>query len=296
MMNIKGSLVALVTPMEIDGSVDWAALKNLVDWHVESGTAAIVSVGTTGESATLSPEEHMEVVGKTIGYAAGRIPVIAGTGGNATSEAIHLTKAAADLGADACLLVVPYYNRPGQAGMYAHFRKIAETVDVPQILYNVPGRTVADLSNETALKLAEIDNIVGIKDATGDVPRGIELIKAAPEDFVVYSGDDPTACELIGAGAWGDISVTANVAPAAMAEMTAAALTGDMARAETINGGLASLHTDLFIEASPAPTKWVLSQMGKTGPSVRLPIVQISDASKPVLQRAMQAADISLPG
>ena len=287
-----GSLVALVTPMKEGGEVDFTALKGLVEWHISSGTSAIVSVGTTGESATLSQVENVEVVGKTIEYVNGRIPVIAGTGANSTAEAIEMTRAAAKLGADASLQVVPYYNKPEQAGMYAHFKLIAETVSMPHILYNVPGRTVVDMSNETTLRLAEIDNIVGIKDASGDVARGAQLIADAPDGFSVYSGDDATALELIIAGAKGDVSVTANIAPAMMSEMVAAALNGDIETAKAYNLELMGLHTGLFVEASPAPCKWALYQMGKLDNVLRLPLLPLSSDGENVVARAMNQAGI----
>ena len=291
-MNITGSLVALVTPMKEGGEVDFTALKRLVEWHISSGTSAIVSVGTTGESATLSQAENVEVVGKTIEYVNGRIPVIAGTGANSTAEAIEMTRAAAKLGADASLQVVPYYNKPEQAGMYAHFRLIAETVSMPHILYNVPGRTVVDMSNETTLRLAEIDNIVGIKDASGDVARGARLIADAPDGFSVYSGDDATALELIIAGAKGDVSVTANIAPAMMSEMIAAALNGDIETAKAYNLDLMGLHTGLFVEASPAPCKWALYQKGKLDNVLRLPLLPLSSEGADVVAKAMSQAGI----
>ncbi|MBT5031616.1 MAG: 4-hydroxy-tetrahydrodipicolinate synthase [Proteobacteria bacterium] len=291
-MNITGSLVALVTPMKEGGEVDFTALKRLVEWHISSGTSAIVSVGTTGESATLSQAENVEVVGKTIEYVNGRIPVIAGTGANSTAEAIEMTLAAAKLGADASLQVVPYYNKPEQAGMYAHFKLIAETVSVPHILYNVPGRTVVDMSNETTLRLAEIDNIVGIKDASGNVARGAQLIADAPDDFSVYSGDDATALELIMAGAKGDVSVTANVAPAMMSAMVAAALNDDIEAAKAYNLDLMGLHTGLFVEASPAPCKWALHQMGKLDNVLRLPLLPLSRDGEDVVAQAMSQAGI----
>jgi 4-hydroxy-tetrahydrodipicolinate synthase len=292
-MNIIGSLVALITPMKNQGEVDFAALEKLVEWHISSGTSAIVSVGTTGESATLSKVENVEVVAKTIAFANGRVPVIAGTGSNATAEAIEMTIEAEKLGADASLQVVPYYNKPEQDGMFAHFKAIADAVSMPHILYNVPGRTVADMSNETVLRLAEIENIVGIKDATGDLVKGKQLLAQAPKGFSVYSGDDETALQLIAAGAKGDISVTANVAPALMSEMIAAALQGDMQTAEALNEKLMGLHSALFVESSPAPTKWALQQMGKLENVLRLPIIPLSPNGEVVVSKAMRQAGIA---
>ena len=270
---ITGSIVALVTPMNPDGSLDWDALRELLDWHVASGTAAIVAVGTTGESATLDVDEHLQVIRFCVEHLSGRIPVIAGTGANSTSEAIHLTRGAAGVGVDACLLVTPYYNRPSQRGLYAHYRAVAEAVDVPQILYNVPSRTAVDLSNETALALAEIDGIVGIKDATGDLDRARELIEGRPEGFAVYSGDDATACDLMLLGGDGNISVTANVAPATVASMCAAALAGDREKAKALDASLGQLNEALFVEANPMPVKYALAKMGRMAAGIRLPLL-----------------------
>jgi 4-hydroxy-tetrahydrodipicolinate synthase len=259
---ITGSIVAIVTPMHADGSLDLPGLRRLVDFHVQEGTDAIVIVGTTGESPTVNLEEHCELIRVAVEQAAGRIPVIAGTGANSTAEAIELTGFARQAGADAALSVVPYYNKPTQEGLYRHFRTIAEAVDIPVILYNVPGRTVADLSNDTALRLAEIPNIVGIKDATGNMDRGIELIARAPAGFAVYSGDDASACALILMGASGDISVVANVAPRLMHEMCAAALAGDAIKARALNARLLGLHRQMFCEANPIPVKWACQELG----------------------------------
>lgn len=269
---IKGSIVALVTPMHGDGSIDWTALEGLLDWHVAAGTAAVVAVGTTGESATLNVKEHLEFITHCVRHLAGRIPLIAGTGANATDEAIELSRGAAGAGAHACLLVTPYYNRPSQRGLYEHFRAIAEAVDVAQVLYNVPSRTAVDLDNATALRLAEIDNIVGIKDATGDLERGRALIADAPEGFAVYSGDDGTATELILAGAQGNISVTANVVPERVAAVCAAALEGDTGRARTLAADLAQLNEALFVEANPMPVKYALARLGRMQQGIRLPL------------------------
>ncbi len=287
---ITGSIVALVTPMGADGAIEWEALKRLVDWHVEQGTNAIVSVGTTGESATLDVDEHIEVMRRSVEWAGGRIPIIAGTGGNATSEAIELTRAAKELGADACLLVAPYYIKPTQEGLYRHFRAIAEAVDIPQFLYNVPGRTACDISNDTVLRLADIDNIVGIKDATGDVPRGAELIAALNGRMAVYSGDDDTALELMLAGAKGNVSVTANVVPALMAQMCAAAVAGDETRARELNAQMALLNQRLFLESNPIPVKWALQQMGLIGSGIRLPLTPLSESAHEPLREALVKA------
>lgn len=293
-MNIEGSIVALVTPMHIDGSVDWEALRRLVEWHISQGTHGIVSVGTTGESPTLNWGEHIEVISRTVSLAAGRIPVIAGTGANSTQEALEWTREAAERGADASLQVAPYYNRPSQEGMYQHFRTIAEAVDIPIILYNVPGRTASDISNETALRLAEVDNIVGIKDATGDMRRGAELIQSAPEGFYVYSGDDMTAFELMKLGGKGDISVTANVAPALMSQMCELALNGDFPAAEKIDQQLAPLHAGLFIEPSPCATKWALQQMGLIEGGIRLPMIPLTESSQPAIRQILNELDLWL--
>lgn len=268
----KGSIVALVTPMQSDGSVDWESLEGLLDWHIAAGTAAIGAVGTTGESATLDVEEHLKVVRHCVSHLRGRLPVIAGTGANSTREAVELTRGAAEAGADACLLVTPYYNRPSQRGLLEHYRAIADAVPVPQVLYNVPGRTAVDLQNETALRLAEIDNIVGIKDATGDVGRGRELIAAAPEGFAVYSGDDATAAELMLAGGAGNISVTANVVPELMAALCREALAGNQAEVATLQKQIRALNEVLFIEANPMPVKYALAHLGRISKGIRLPL------------------------
>lgn len=291
---ITGSIVALVTPMHADGSVDWASLDGLLEWHIESGTGAIGAVGTTGESATLSTPEHCEVISHCVRAVRGRVPVVAGTGSNSTREALELTTAAAEAGADACLLVTPYYNRPSQRGMYEHFMSVAEAVDVPQILYNVPGRTAVDLANDTVLRLAQHDNIVGIKDATGDVGRGAALIKSAPAEFAVYSGDDPTAMDLILAGGRGNISVTANVVPRAVAELCALAATGDRDAATTLDQTLAPLNAALFLEANPIPVKWALRRMGRIGEGIRLPLTGLESTFHAQLESAMRTAGIEL--
>jgi len=287
-----GSMVALVTPMQADGSVDDESLRGLVEFHVENGTDAIVAVGTTGEASTLDYDEHFAVIRRVVESAKGRIPVIAGTGSNSTSEAIELTRGAMEAGADACLLVTPYYVKPTQEGLYRHFRAIAEAVPVPQILYNVPGRTAVDMQNETVDRLADISNIVGIKDATGNLERGKELIDRCGNRMDIYSGDDATAMELILMGAKGDISVTANVAPRAMHEMCAAALAGDRARAETINAPLMALHKNLFVEANPIPVKWALHAMGLIPPGLRLPLTTLSERHHETVRQALQQAGV----
>lgn len=287
---ITGSIVALVTPMTDDGQVDFQALQGLVDWHVESGTDAIVSVGTTGESATLVVDEHLEVIRRTLAYADGRVPVIAGTGANATAEAVELTAAAAGIGVQACLLVTPYYNKPPQEGLYRHYRTVAEAVDVPLILYNVPGRTGCDMQPETVARLAEIDNIVGVKEAHGTLPRMQELLDLGMKDFAIYSGDDLTACDSILMGCHGDISVTANVAPELMHRMCAAALAGDRDHAKDLDARLAPLHQNLFLEPNPIPAKWALQQMGRIPAGIRLPLVPLSETNQSAVRDAMRAA------
>ena len=289
---LTGSMVAMVTPMGDDGSVDWAALNRLVDHHVEQGTDAIVSVGTTGESATLEHNEHIEVIGRTVDAVAGRIPVIGGTGANSTAEAIELTRAAADVGVTACLLVVPYYNKPPQEGLFQHFSSIASSVSIPLILYNVPGRTAVDMTNETTLRLATIDNIVGIKDATNDIDRGCDLIDRAPEGFSIYSGEDGTACQLMLAGGKGTISVTANAAPKLMHEMCVAAVAGDTGKATTLNDQLADLHEAMFFQSNPIPAKWAVCQQGLIGSGIRLPLVPLAEQYHADVRAALQKADV----
>ena len=289
---ITGSLVALVTPMHPDGSVHWEQLDGLVDFHIENGTHGIVAVGTTGESATLDPEEHMEVIGHIIKRVDGRIPVIAGTGGNSTREAIHLTSEAHKLGADACLLVVPYYNKPTQEGLYQHFKTIAEAVPCDQILYNVPGRTACDMLNETVLRLADIPNIVAIKDATGNIPRGAELIEALDGRLAVYSGDDATAAGLMLAGAKGNVSVTANVAPKAMSQLCEAAIAGNEEETNRLNELLTPLNHKLFLEANPIPVKWALYRMGLIGLAIRLPLTPLSEKFHAEVEEALRASGV----
>lgn len=290
---LTGSLVAIVTPMFEDGRLDLDALKKLIDFHVDAGTDGIVIVGTTGESPTVDVDEHCLLIKTTVDYVAKRLPVIAGTGANSTAEAIALTAKAKSLGADACLLVAPYYNKPSQEGLYQHFKAIAEAVDIPQILYNVPGRTGCDLTNDTVLRLAQVRNIVGIKDATGGIERGTDLLLRAPAEFAVYSGDDATALALMLLGGKGVISVTANVAPQLMHEMCAQALSGNLAAAKAANAKLFALHQKLFVEANPIPVKWVLQQMGMIGTGIRLPLVNLSSQYHPVLRHAMQQAGIA---
>ncbi|QKI89432.1 4-hydroxy-tetrahydrodipicolinate synthase [Thiomicrorhabdus xiamenensis] len=287
-----GSMVALVTPMLEDESVDYAALEKLIEFHIESQTDAIVAVGTTGESATLDFDEHCEVVRFVVQKVAGRIPVIAGTGANSTREAIQLTQCAKDAGADACLLVSPYYNKPTQEGLYLHHKKVAETVDIPQILYNVPGRTAVDMLPETVIRLSEIDNIIGVKEATGDISRVAQIKAGVSEDFALYTGDDATAVDFILAGGHGGISVTANVAPKAVHDVYAAALTGDEATARAVDAPLTALHKDLFIEANPIPVKWALAEMGLIGHTIRLPLTVLSESAQQTVRQAMQSAGI----
>lgn len=290
----QGSIVAIVTPMYEDDSVDFDALKKLVSLHISEGTDAIVSVGTTGESATLSMDEHSTVIRRTIEFAEGKIPVIAGTGANSTSEALELTENAKAAGAQACLLVTPYYNKPPQEGLYQHFKKVAESVDIPQILYNVPGRTAVDMSPETTARLAEIANIIGTKEAHGTVARIKKLVELCPSDFQIFTGDDSTAMESILAGAKGNISVTANVAPALMHQMCQAALDGDEATARDIEAKLSDLNTTLFMEPSPIPAKWALGRMGYIKAGIRLPLVPMSNESVKAVTAALNKAGISI--
>ena len=292
---IKGSIVALVTPMDESGAVEWDQLRQLVDWHVESGTSAIVSVGTTGESATLDEHEHLNVVAKTLEFAQGRLPVIAGTGANCTREAVRWTRAATDLGVDGCLVVTPYYNKPTQTGLFAHYCAIAEAVDTPIWLYNVPGRTAVDLLPETVERLANVDNIVAIKESTGDVGRAKEVIDAVGERMAVYSGDDHSYLGLIEAGGVGNISVTANVVPAMMSETCRLALAGDFAAARELNDRLVPLHQARFVESSPIPAKWALNQMGRIGPGIRLPLTPLSEAGQGVVKAAFASIEQPLP-
>lgn len=288
----QGSLVAIVTPMFEDGSLDIPALNALIDFHVDQGSDGIVIVGTTGESPTVDFEEHCLLIKTAVNQVNGRVPVIAGTGANSTSEAITLTIKAKELGADGCLLVAPYYNKPTQEGLYQHFKAIADAVDIPQILYNVPGRTGCDISNDTVIRLAEHKNIVGIKDATGGIERGTDLLLRAPKDFLVFSGDDATGMSLMMLGAKGVISVTANVAPKLMHEMCVAAIAGDAIIAREINAKVFALHQKLFVEANPIPVKWVLAQMGLIKTGIRLPMVALSAQYHDVLRNACKPAQI----
>ena len=287
----RGSMVAIVTPMRADGTLDYEALARLVEFHIENGTDAIISVGTTGESATLDFEEHIRVVQRTVELVKGRIPVIAGTGANSTTEALHLTQRSMEAGADACLLVTPYYNKPTQEGLYRHYKLIADRVAIPQILYNVPGRTACDLKPETVERLADIPNIVGIKEAS-TLERIQELARRCGERLDVYSGDDGIAAEAILSGAKGVISVTANVAPGLMHEMSVAALAGDRTQTEAVNGRLIELHKALFLESNPIPVKWAVHQLGLIPPGIRLPLTPLSEAFQPAVRAAMQQAGV----
>jgi 4-hydroxy-tetrahydrodipicolinate synthase len=293
---ITGSLVAIVTPMREDGALDLARFRNLIDWHVAEGTDGIVVVGTTGESPTVNFDEHKELIRIAVQHSRGRIPIIAGTGGNSTAEAIELTESAKKAGATACLSVVPYYNKPTQEGMYRHFRKIAETVDLPMILYNVPPRTVADLQNDTVLRLSQVPGIMGIKDATANIERGTDLIRRLPRNFAIYSGEDATALALILLGGHGVISVTANVAPKLMHQMCAAALVGDVKKSRELNLKLLPLHQRLFVETNPAPVKWALSEMGLIENGLRLPLAPLSEKFYQAVREALHEAGIALPG
>jgi 4-hydroxy-tetrahydrodipicolinate synthase len=289
---IQGSIVAIVTPMHADGSLDLPGLKKLIDWHIAEGTDGIVIVGTTGESPTVTVEEHCELIKVAVDHTARRIPIIAGTGGNSTVEAIELTRYAKEAGADASLQVVPYYNRPTQEGMYRHFRKIAESVDLPVILYNVPGRTVADMSNDTMLRLAQVPGIIGVKEATGNIGRGTDLLRLAPPSFAVYSGDDPTAMALMLCGGKGNISVTANVAPRAMHELCMAAMAGNVAEAVRINNRLLPLHNKLFVEPNPVPVKWAMAEMGLMPEGLRLPLAPLGDEWHDTVRAALRESGV----
>jgi 4-hydroxy-tetrahydrodipicolinate synthase len=288
----RGSMVALVTPMADDGAIDEAGLEALIEFHIQQGTDAIVAVGTTGESATLDEEEHCFVIRRAVQIAKGQVPIIAGTGSNSTREAIELTRCAKEAGADACLLVTPYYNKPTQEGLYLHHKALAEAVAIPQILYNVPGRTAVDMKPETVQRLSKVPNIVGIKEATGDIERARNILESCGSEFEVYSGDDATAMELMLAGGHGVISVTANVAPHAMHEMCMAALAGERGKAAAINDRLMALHQDLFVEANPIPVKWALHAMGMIGTGIRLPLTVLSSQFQPVVREALQKANV----
>jgi 4-hydroxy-tetrahydrodipicolinate synthase len=287
-----GSLVAIVTPMSDDGNIDYSAFKKLIDWHVESGTKGIVVAGTTGESATLTVDEHTALIEVAVAHAAGRVPIIAGTGANSTTEAIELSSHAKKVGASYSLSVVPYYNKPSQEGLYLHFRTIAEAVDIPLILYNVPSRTVADLANETVFRLAEIENIIGIKDATADMGRGSELISKTPEDFSVYSGDDASFLPLMMLGSQGVISVTANIVPKQMQEVCDAIQNKDFQLARKINDQLLMLHTNLFVEANPIPVKWGLKRMGRIGGGIRLPLTSMNTQFEQIILESLADAKV----
>jgi 4-hydroxy-tetrahydrodipicolinate synthase len=293
MKPITGSIVALVTPMQDDGRIDIEALRRLIDWHIAEGTQCIGVVGTTGESPTVSVEEHCEVIRVAVEHVKGRVPVMAGAGANSTAEAIELSRYAMKVGADCTLSVVPYYNKPSQEGIYRHFRAIAEAVDLPMVLYNVPGRTVADMGVETALRLADVPGVVGIKEATGDIERAAWLIKRAPQGFSIYSGDDGTAVALMLLGGHGSISVTANVAPREMQALCSAAIAGDAREAARIQLQFLSLHKALFVEPSPAATKWALGRLGRCKAAVRLPIVPLSVAGQAVVEAALREAGIT---
>ena len=292
MKPIVGSIVALITPMHEDSSVDHDALRRLIDWHIDEGTDCIGVVGTTGESPTVSVEEHCEIIRVAVEQARGRIPIMAGTGGNSTREAIELSRYAKKVGADCTLSVVPYYNKPSQEGIYAHFKAIAEAVDVPMVLYNVPGRTVADMQPETTLRLAQVPGIIGIKEATGNIERACTLIKNAPKGFSIYSGDDPTAVALMLLGGHGNVSVTANVAPRAMHELCKAAVAGHAKEAAQIHLKLLPLHKNLFVESSPTPTKWAMSRLGLCGATVRLPILPLTPAGQTAVEQALRESGL----
>jgi 4-hydroxy-tetrahydrodipicolinate synthase len=292
MKPIVGSIVALITPMQEDGSVDYAGLRRLIDWHIAEGTDCIGVVGTTGESPTVDVDEHHEIIRFAVEHAKGRVPIMAGTGANSTAEAIDHAKFAKGVGADCQLQVVPYYNKPTQEGIYRHFKAIAEAVDIPVVLYNVPGRTVADMLPETVLRLAEVPGIVGIKEASGNIERAAWLIKQAPRGFSIYSGDDPTAIALMLLGGHGNVSVTANVAPRAMHELCMAAIEGDAKRAAEIHLKLLPLHRQLFVEPNPIPVKWALQRMGRIGPTLRLPLLPLTEAHQPAVEQALRDAGV----
>ena len=292
MKSIVGSIVALVTPMQEDGSLDWAGLRSLIDWHIAEGTDCIGVVGTTGESPTVTVEEHCETIRVAVEHAAGRVPIMAGAGANSTAEAIELSKYAKKVGADCTLQVVPYYNKPTQEGMYRHFRAIAEAVDIPLVLYNVPGRTVADMQHETVLRCAQVPGIVGIKEATGNIDRAAWLIREAPKGFSIYSGDDPTAIGLMLLGGHGNVSVTANVAPRAMHELCMAAIEGNAKRATELHMRLLPLHKHLFVEPNPIPVKWALARLGRCGAALRLPLTPLSAANEAQVEQALRASGL----
>ena len=289
---LTGSIVAMITPMQEDGSVDYPALRKLIDWHITEGTDCIGVVGTTGESPTVNVEEHCEIIRVSVKQAAGRVPVMAGCGANSTSEAIELARFAKKVGADSQLQVVPYYNKPTQEGQYLHFKAIAEAVDLPLVLYNVPGRSVADMAHDTVMRLAQVPGIVGIKEATGNIERAQWLIKEAPKGFAIYSGDDPTAVALMLCGGHGNVSVTANVAPRLMHELCVAALAGNVQRAMEIQFQLLPLHKTLFVESNPIPVKWAAARMGLCTDALRLPLTPLTQANQPALERVMRATGL----
>ena len=288
----KGSNVALITPMFDDGAVDYESLNNLIDFHIDAGTSSIVSVGTTGESATVGVKEHLKIIKHTIDYAARRIPIIAGTGANSTSEAIELTQEAKNLGADACLLVTPYYNKPTQEGLFQHFKLIAESVDIDQILYNVPGRTAVNMSIETTTRLSKISNIIGIKDATGDLAVIKELVKSCPEDFLLLTGDDATAVDFLLLGGHGGISVTANVTPKELQKVYMTAIAGNADLARKANKELINLHQNLFVESNPIPVKWALHKMGMCSKGIRLPLIELSSKFRPLIENDLKELNL----
>ncbi len=292
MTPITGSIVALVTPMHEDGSVDYPTLRKLIDWHIAEGTDCVGVVGTTGESPTVNVEEHCEIIRVSVEQAKGRVPIMAGCGANSTAEAIELTRFAKQVGADCHLQVVPYYNKPTQEGQYQHFKAIAEAIDLPMVLYNVPGRSVADMAHDTVLRLASVPGIVGIKEATGNIERAQWSIREVPKGFAVYSGDDPTAVALMLCGGQGNVSVTANVAPRLMHELCVAAIAGDVKRAMAIQFQLMPVHKNLFVEANPIPVKWAMSRMGLCGGAMRLPMTRLAHANESVVETALRAASL----
>jgi 4-hydroxy-tetrahydrodipicolinate synthase len=292
MISITGSIVALATPMLDNGDIDYPGLRRLVDWHIEQGTDCVVAVGTTGESPTVSVQEHCDIIRVCVEQAKGRIPIMAGCGANSTSEAIELARFAKEVGADCQLQVVPYYNKPTQEGLYQHFKAIAQAVDLPMVLYNVPGRTVADMQHDTVMRLAQVPGIIGIKEATGNIERAQWLIREAPKGFAIYSGDDPTAVALMMCGGQGNISVTANIAPALMHQLCVAAMSGDHRKAMDIQFKLMPLHKHLFVEANPIPLKWAMARLGLCGPQLRLPLTPLSTQYHPVVEAALRASGL----
>jgi 4-hydroxy-tetrahydrodipicolinate synthase len=292
MISITGSIVALATPMLDNGDIDYPGLRRLVDWHIEQGTDCVVAVGTTGESPTVSVQEHCDIIRVCVEQAKGRIPIMAGCGANSTAEAMELARFAKEVGADCQLQVVPYYNKPTQEGLYQHFKAIAQAVDLPMVLYNVPGRTVADMQHDTVMRLAQVPGIIGIKEATGNIERAQWLIREAPKGFAIYSGDDPTAVALMMCGGQGNISVTANIAPALMHQLCVAAMSGDHRKAMDIQFKLMPLHKHLFVEANPIPLKWAMARLGLCGPHLRLPLTPLSAQHQPVVEAALRASGL----